>query len=394
MNSFLAKNYNRRKIAFKKGKGSFLYATNGKKYLDFVQGIAVNSLGHANPYLVRAIKKQANKVWHVSNAFIIPEGETLAKRLTQKTFADYVIFQNSGTEATEAAIKVARKYFYSKGKRNKNRILCIKNSFHGRTIAAIFASGSRKMTEGFGPKVPGFDHIEFRKFKPRFPNIRSKIKKNTAAIMVETIMGEGGIKPIPDKCLKYLRKICNEKKILLILDEVQCGIGRSGDFFAFEKSKVKPDIVPIAKGIGGGFPLGAVLMTKKVAKSMGPGSHGSTFGGNPLAMSVGNAVLDQITKKGFLNNLKKISKYFHNELNQIKKDFPKLIKEVRGVGLLIGLQLFNNQKKFIQKLEDNKLLTIKAAENVIRILPPLNVKKNEIDISLKIIRKVCKEIKI
>ncbi len=391
--SSLAKNYSRRKIAFKRGNGSFLYATNGKKYLDFVQGIAVNSLGHANPHLIRAINKQAKKVWHVSNAFIIPEGERLAKRLTQKTFAENVIFQNSGTEATEAAIKVARRYFYSKGKPYKNRILCIKNSFHGRTIAAIFASGSKKMTEGFGPKVPGFDHIEFRKFKPRFPNIRSKIKKNTAAIMVETIMGEAGIKPIPDKCLKYLRKICNEKKILLILDEVQCGIGRSGDFFAFEGSKIKPDIVPIAKGIGGGFPLGAVLMTKKVAKSMSPGSHGSTFGGNPLAMSIGNAVLDQIFKKGFLKSIKKISKYFFNELNKVKNDYPKLIKEVRGIGLLIGLQLFNDQKKFIQKLENNKLLTIRAAENVVRILPPLNVKKSEINLAVKIIRKVCKECK-
>ena len=391
--SALAKNYNRRKIAFKRGKGSFLYATNGKKYLDFVQGIAVNSLGHANPYLIRAINKQAKKVWHVSNAFIIPEGEKLAKRLTQKTFADYVIFQNSGTEATEAAIKVARKYFYLKGKINKNRILCIKNSFHGRTIAAIFASGSKKMTEGFGPKVPGFDHIEFRKFKPRFPNIRRKIKKNTAAIMVETIMGEGGIKSIPDKCLKYLRKICNEKKILLILDEVQCGIGRSGDFFAFEKSKVKPDIVPIAKGIGGGFPLGAVLMTKKVAKSMSPGSHGSTFGGNPLAMTVGNAVLDQIFNKGFLKNVKKISKYFYIELNKLKKDYPNIIKEIRGKGLLIGIQLHFDQTEFIRSLEKNNLLTIRAAENVIRILPPLNVKKKEIDLAIKIIKKVCTDYK-
>ncbi len=391
--SALAKNYNRRKIAFKKGRGSFLYSKNGKKYLDFVQGIAVNSLGHSNPNLIKAINKQAKKVWHVSNAFIIPEGERLAKRLTQKTFADYVLFQNSGTEATEAAIKAARRYFYSIGKPNKNRILCVKNAFHGRTIAAIFASGSKKMTEGFGPKVPGFDHIEFRKFKPRFPNIRNKIKKNTAAIMVETIMGEGGIKPIPGTCLKYLRKICNEKKILLILDEVQCGIGRTGDFFAFEGSKVKPDIVPIAKGIGGGFPLGAVLMTKKVAKSMIPGSHGSTFGGNPLAMSIGNAVLDQIFKKTFLKNVKKISKYFYQELIQIKIDYPKIIEEVRGVGLLIGLKLFIDQKKFIQKLEDNKLLTIKAAENVVRILPPLNVKKSEIDLAIKIIKKVCKEYK-
>ncbi len=391
--SSLAKNYNRRKISFKSGKGSYLFATNGKKYLDFVQGIAVNSLGHSNPGLIKAIFTQSKKVWHVSNSFIIPEGEKLAKRLTKKTFADYVIFQNSGTEATEAAIKVARRYFYSIGKPKKNRILCIKNSFHGRTIAAIYASGSKKMTEGFGPKVPGFDHIEFRNFKPRFPNLRGKIKRDTAAIMVETVMGEGGIKSIPDKCLKYLRKICNEKKILLILDEVQCGIGRSGYFFAFEKSKVKPDIVPIAKGIGGGFPIGAVLMTKKVAKGMTPGSHGSTFGGNPLAMSVGNAVLDQIFKKGFLSNVKKLSYYFHSELNEIQKKFPKIIKEVRGTGYLIGLQLFFDQTKFIQKLMDNKLLTIRAAENVIRILPPLNVKKKEIDQAIKIIKKVCKEFK-
>ena len=391
--SYLAKNYNRKKISFVRGKGSYLYTANGIKYLDFVQGIAVNCLGHANPKLVKTIKNQSKKLWHVSNAFQIPEGEKLAKKLCQKTFANYVMFQNSGAEATEAAIKVARRYFYTIGKPNKNRILCIKNSFHGRTIAAIFASGSKKMTEGFGPKVPGFDHIEFRKFKPRFPNIRSKIKKNTAAIMVETIMGEGGIKPIPDKCLKYLRKICNEKKILLILDEVQCGIGRSGDFFAFEKSKVKPDIVPIAKGIGGGFPLGAVLMTKKVAKSMSPGSHGSTFGGNPLAMTVGNAVIDQIFNKGFLKNVKKISKYFHIELNKLKKDYPNIIKEIRGKGLLIGIQLHFDQTKFIKSLEKNYLLTIRAADYVIRVLPPLNVKKNEIDLALKIIKKVCREYK-
>jgi len=388
--SALAKNYNRRNIAFRRGKGSILYATNGKKYLDFVQGIAVNSLGHANPYLIRAINNQVKKVWHVSNAFIIPEGEKLAKRLTQKTFADNVIFQNSGTEATEAAIKVARRYFYSKGEPNKNRILCVKNSFHGRTIAAIFASGSKKMTEGFGPKVSGFDHFRFGDHK----SLKKAITNKTAAIMVEPVMGEGGIKVIPDWCLRELRKICNKKKILLILDEVQCGIGRTGKFFAFEYSGVKPDIVPIAKGIGGGFPIGAVLMTKKVASVMVPGTHGSTFGGNPIAMNVGNAVLDQIFKKGFLKNVQKTSKYFHSELNKIKKDYPKLIKEVRGVGLLIGLQLFIDQSKFIQKLQDNKLLTIRAGENVVRILPPLNVKKLEIDLSIKIIRKVCKEFKL
>ena len=385
--TFLANNYNRKKISFKKGTGSYLVTTNGKKYLDFCSGIAVNSLGHANPRLVKALYKQAQKVWHVSNAFTIPEGETLAKKLVKKTFADSVIFQNSGTEATEVAIKVARRYFYSIGKPKKNRILCVKNSFHGRTIAAIFASGSKKMTEGFGPKVSGFDHFTFGDHN----SLKKKITKNTAAIMVETIMGEGGIKVIPDWCLRDLRKLCNKKKILLILDEVQCGIGRSGDFFAFENSKVKPDIVPIAKGIGGGFPIGAVLMNKKVSKAMVPGTHGSTFGGNPLAMSVGNEVMDIISNKKFLNNVKNLSKYFLKNLNTIKDKYPNIIKQIRGKGLLIGIQLHKDQNLFIKKLMDKKLLTIKAAENVIRVLPPLNVKKSEIDIALKVINKVCSE---
>ena len=391
--SYLAKNYSRKKISFKSGKGSYLYSTDNKKYLDFVQGIAVNSLGHAHPKLVKAIKNQSKKLWHVSNAFQIPEGEKLAKKLCQKTFADYVMFQNSGAEATEAAIKVARRYFYSIGKPNKNRIICIKNSFHSRTLAAIFASGSKKMTEGFGPKVPGFDHIQFRNSKPRFLNIKNKIKKNTAAIMVETILGEGGIKTIPDKCLKYLRKICNKKKILLIVDEVQSGISRSGDFFAFEQSKIKPDIVPIAKGIGGGFPIGAVLMTKKVAAGMIPGTHGSTFGGNPLAMAVGNAVMDIVSSKKFLENIKKSSKYFFLKLNNLKRKYPNIIKEIRGRGLLIGIQLHRDQVEFIKKLMDNRLLTIRASENVVRILPPLNVKINELNLALKIIDKVCSELK-
>ena len=386
--SYLAKNYNRKKISFKYGKGSFLYSTNGKKYLDFVQGIAVNSLGHAHPKLVNAINKQSKKLWHVSNAFQIPEGEKLAKKLAKKTFADYIMFQNSGAEATEAAIKVARRYFYSIGKPKKNRILCVKNSFHGRTLAAIYASGSKKMTEGFGPKVTGFDHFNFADHK----SLKKKITKNTAAIMVETIMGEGGIKVIPDWCLRELRKICNKKNILLILDEVQCGIGRSGDFFAFEKSKVKPDIVPIAKGIGGGFPIGAVLMNKKVASGMTAGTHGSTFGGNPLAMTVGNSVMDIISNKKFLKNVKRISEHFLSNLNKIKDEYPNIIKEIRGRGLLIGIQLKIDQAKFIKMLMENNLLTIRAAENVVRILPPLNVKKNEINQSLKIIKKVCSEL--
>ena len=385
--SNLVKNYNRKKISFIKGKGSYLFSKDGKKYLDFVQGIAVNSLGHANSKLIQSLNNQAKKVWHVSNAFIIPEGELLAKKLAKKTFADYVMFQNSGAEATEAAIKCARRYFYSIGKPQKNRILCVKNSFHGRTIAAIHASGSKKMTEGFGPKVNGFDHFIFGDHK----SFKKKITKNTAAIMVETIMGEGGIKVIPDWCLRELRKICDKKGILLILDEVQCGIGRTGDFFAFEKSKVKPDIVPIAKGIGGGFPIGAVLMNKKVASAMTAGTHGTTFGGNPLAMSVGNKVFDIISNKKFLNSIKKNSQYFHKKLSNLKNKYSKIIDEIRGRGFLIGIKLKVDQTTFIKKLMDNKLLTIRAAENVVRVLPPLNVSKKEIDEAISIIEKVCKK---
>ena len=381
--------YNRKKISFKKGEGCYLYSTSGKKYLDFIQGIAVNCLGHSNKKLIKAINDQSKKVWHVSNAFVIPEQERLAKRLAQSTFADYVAFQNSGAEATEAAIKFARRYFYSIGQPKKNRILCVNGSFHGRTLATVFASNNKKAMEGFYPKVDGFDHFNFGDHK----SLKKSINRRTAAIMVETILGEGGIKVIPDFCLKGLRKICNEKKILLILDEVQCGIGRTGKFFAFEHANIKPDIVPIAKGIGGGFPIGACLVNKKVASGMAPGTHGTTFGGNPLAMSVGNAVLDVVLAKNFLKNVENISKYFHLELKKIQDEYPKVINEVRGVGLLVGLKISVDQTTFIKKLIDNKLLVIRAAENVIRLLPPLNVKKQEIDLAIAILKKVCKNYK-
>jgi len=384
---YLASNYNRRKIAFKKGKGSFLFSVDGKKYLDFLSGIAVNTLGHSNPKLIKALNVQAKKVWHVSNSFQIPEGENLAKKLANRTFAEKVIFVNSGAEANETAIKIARRYFYSIGKPYKNRILCIKNSFHGRTLANIFASGSKKMTEGFGPKVTGFDHFKYGDLK----SLKSKISKKTAAIFFETAMGESGIKVHTNKFLKNVRKICNDKKILLILDEVQCGIGRSGKFFAYEYAKVTPDIVPIAKGIGGGFPLGAVLMTKEVSKCMIPGTHGSTYGGNPLAMAIGNTIMNEVFKRGFLLNVRNNSKYFLKQLNLIKNKYPKIIKEIRGIGLLIGIQVNVDLGIFINKLTKNKLLTIRAAENVVRILPPLNVKKKEIDLALKIINNVCAE---
>jgi len=379
--------YARKNISFSKGKGCYLYDLKGKKYLDFVSGIAVNSLGHCHQHLVKIIREQAKKLWHVSNAFIIPEQEKLARRLTNHTFADFVCFQNSGSEATEASIKIARKYFHTIGKPNKKRIITFKGAFHGRTIAALFAANNPKHVKGFDPKVDGFDQVPFADHE----SLKKAITNNTAAIMVETIQGEGGIKEIPDYCLKGLRDLCDEKNLLLILDEVQCGIGRTGDFFAFEKSGIIPDIVPIAKGIGGGFPLGACLLTKKVSVGMTPGTHGSTFGGNPLAMAVGNGVLDVILRGGFLKNVKKISKYFDKKLNFLKEKYPKIILEVRGRGLLKGLKLSIDNAKFIEALMRHKMLVVKAEEQVIRLFPALIVSKKEIDEAISKIELVCKE---
>ena len=379
--------YARKNISFTKGKGSYLFAKNGDKYLDFVQGIGVNVLGHCHENLVKTIKEQSEKLWHVSNAFIIPEQEKLAKRLTDNTFADFVCFQNSGTEATEASIKIARKYFHKIGKPEKNRIVTFQGAFHGRTLAALFAANNAKHTEGFGPKVEGFDQVPFADHEV----LKKVINKNTAAIMVETIMGEGGIKVVPDVCLKGLKDICNEHDLLLILDEVQCGIGRTGHFFAFEKSGVVPDIVPIAKGIGGGFPLGACLVTKKVSVGMTPGTHGSTFGGNPLAMSIGNAVLDIIFGKNFLENVKQKGRYFDQGLNKMKDKYPEIIGEIRGVGLIKGLKMLVDNTEFIAILMKHKMLAIKAEENVVRLFPPLIVNTKEIDEAISMIDKACKE---
>ena len=377
--------YARRNISFKEGKGCYLFSDNGEKYLDFVQGIAVNVLGHCHEHLVNAIKQQSSKLWHVSNVFVIPEQEKLAKKLTENTFADFVCFQNSGSEATEASIKIARKYFHKIGKPEKNRIITTKGSFHGRTLAALFAANNPKHTEGFGPKVEGFDQVPFADHEA----IKKAINKNTAAIMIETIMGEGGIKVVPDFCTKGLRDICDEQGILLILDEVQSGIGRTGNFFAFESSGISPDIVPIAKGIGGGFPLGACLVSKKVSVGMTPGTHGSTFGGNPLAMSVGNAVLDVVLEKDFLKQVREKSKYFYDGLSNLKKNYPKIISEVRGVGFMLGLKLLPDNNEFLERLMDNKMLAVKASENVIRLFPPLTVEKKEIDEALNKLEKTC-----
>ena len=377
--------YARRNISFKEGKGCYLFSDNGEKYLDFVQGIAVNVLGHCHEHLVKTIKEQSSRLWHVSNVFVIPEQEKLAKKLTANTFADFVCFQNSGSEATEASIKIARKYFHKIGKPEKNRIITFEGAFHGRTLAALFAANNPKHTEGFGPKVEGFDQVPFADHEA----VKKAINKNTAAIMIETIMGEGGIKVVPDFCLKGLREICDEKEILLILDEVQSGIGRTGNFFAFESSGISPDIVPIAKGIGGGFPLGACLVSKKVSVGMTPGTHGSTFGGNPLAMSVGNAVLDVVLEKDFLKQAREKSKYFYDGLSNLKKNYPKIISEVRGVGFMLGLKLLPDSNEFLERLMENKMLAVKASENVIRLLPPLTVQKKEIDEALNKLEKTC-----
>jgi acetylornithine/N-succinyldiaminopimelate aminotransferase len=378
--------YARKPISFVKGRGSYLYTEKGEKYLDFVQGIGTNILGHCHKHLVKTIQAQSKKLWHVSNAFIINEQEKLAKRLTNNTFADFVCFQNSGTEATEASIKITRKYFHQIGKPEKNRIITFQGAFHGRTLAALFAANNPKHTEGFGPNVEGFDQVPFADHEA----VKKAINKNTAAIMIETIMGEGGIKVVPDFCIKGLRELCDEHGILLILDEVQCAY-RTGNFFAFEKSEITPDIVPIAKGIGGGFPLGACLVTKKVSIGMTAGTHGSTFGGNPLAMAVGNAVLDILFEKNFLKNVKKKGEYFDQSLSKIKKKYPKIITEVRGAGLIKGIKISVDITKFIDRLMKNKMLTVKASENVVRLFPPLVVSNKELDEAITKIGKVCQE---
>ncbi len=388
MQSSILATYKRSNLFFVRGKGSYLITKNGKKYLDFTSGIAVNSLGHCNPELIKVLQNQSKKIWHVSNAFKISEQEKLAKELVKLTFADKVFFCNSGAESVEAAIKIARAYHQIKKRKKKFKIITIKGSFHGRTLATISASGKKKLTDGFKPLVDGFNQVEFGEH-----NLFEKIIDNqTAAIMVEPILGEGGIKVIPNQCLEGLREICDKKKILLIFDEVQCGIGRTGKFFSYQWSKIKPDILATAKGIGGGFPIGACLVTEKVSKGMKLGSHGSTFGGNPLACAVASKVIDIVSKKDFLDGINKKANFFINNLESIKNTYSHLIDEIRGKGLLLGIKTKINNSIFIEKLINNGLLVVGASENVIRILPPLNVTNKDLKIALKIIEKTCKDI--
>ena len=388
MQSSILPTYKRSNLSFVKGKGSYLITKNGKKYLDFASGIAVNSLGHCNSELIKVLNNQSKKMWHISNAFQIPEQEELAKKLVKLTFADKVFFCNSGAESVEAAIKIARAYHQIKRKKNKFKIITIKGSFHGRTLATISASGQKKMIDGFKPLLDGFVQVEFGDHE----SIEKAVDNKTAAIMVEPILGEGGIKIIPNQCLEGLRKLCNKKKILLIFDEVQCGIGRTGKFFSYQWSKIEPDILATAKGMGGGFPIGACLVTDKVSKGMKFGSHGSTFGGNPLACSVAKRVIEIISEKKFLNDLNQKATFFVNKLEAIKNTYNHLIGEIRGRGFLLGIKIKINNSIFIEKLRNNGLLSVGANENIIRILPPLNVTNKDLKIALKIIEKTCIDI--
>ncbi len=377
--------YPRSNLTFEYGQGSYLYESSGDQYLDFGSGIAVNSLGYGNEYLNEKLMEQANKLWHVSNVYQIPEQERLAKRLCENCFADYVFFCNSGAESIEAAIKIARRYFYiTENSKQKNEIITFSGSFHGRTLGALAAGGSDKL-EGFNTEMPGFTQLKFGDHDA----LKKSISDKTAAILVEPIQGEGGVSSLPKECLNALRRLCDDNNILLIFDEVQCGFYRSGKMFAYQWSDVEPDIMTTAKAIANGFPLGATMTSKKIGDVMGYGTHGSTYGGNPLAVAVGNAVLDLMQKDNFKSNLEKVSTYLIEGLREISLKYPKSISEIRGKGLILGLKCLKDNITFVEELRKQKMLSIKAGDNVVRLLPPLTLSINECDEALKKIENVC-----
>ena len=379
--------YPRSNLEFSHGQGSYLYEKSGEKFLDFGTGIAVNSLGYSHPYINSKLNEQAEKLWHLSNVYKIPEQELLAKRLCDLCFADYVFFCNSGTEAVEASIKIARRYFYNPdATKNKTEILSFSGSFHGRTIGSLAAGGPDKLST-FNTNVNDFNLLEFGDHD----SLQNSINKNTAAIIIEPIQGEGGIREVPSQCLQGLRKICDEKDILLIFDEVQCGMGRTGKMFAHEWSGVSPDIMTIAKAIGNGFPLGACLTSKKVGDKMEFGSHGSTFGGNPLACSVGNAVLDIMTEENFFNKISQVAEKLRSELEKLPTEFPNIIETIKGRGFILGLKCKVNNQEFVEKARTNKILTVKASDNIVRLLPPINLSIEECHEAIEKLRQTCDE---
>ena len=372
--SALLPTYARAPLAFERGEGAWLVSREGERYLDFGAGIAVNALGHAHPHLVAALTEQAGKLWHTSNLFEIPEGERLGRRLVDATFADVAFFANSGAEANEAAIKMARKYHAAGGNPERFRVVTFEGAFHGRTLATIAAGGQQKYIDGFGPKVDGFDQVPTGDFEA----LEAAIGPETAALMIEPIQGEGGVRVIPHEHLRRLRALCDERGLLLIMDEVQTGVGRTGKLFAHEWSGIAPDIMSAAKGIGGGFPLGVCLATAEAARGMTAGTHGTTFGGNPLAMAVGNAVLDVVLAPGFLDHVARVGLLLKQKLAALRDRHPNVIQEIRGEGLMLGLKLGVTNTEFAAAARGEHLLVIPAGDNVVRLLPPLIVTDGDV----------------
>jgi len=366
--------YSRAPLTFVSGEGSWLTEADGRRFLDLGAGIAVNALGHAHPALVAALTEQAQKLWHVSNLYNIPAQQQLADALVEKTFADTVFFTNSGTESCELAVKMARKYWYDRGAPDRTEIIAFSGAFHGRSSAGIAAAGSEKMTKGFGPLLPGFTHLEFGDHDA----LTAAVSDETAAILVEPVQGEGGIRSVPDHCLRGLRDLCDEHGVLLILDEVQCGMGRTGKLFAHEWAGITPDIMMVAKGIGGGFPLGAVLATEKAASGMTAGTHGSTYGGNPLACAVGAAVMEILGDDGFLAEVNRKAGLVRQKLEGLVAAHPDVFEGVRGMGLMLGLKCKVPNTDVVKAGYGAHVLTVPAADNVIRLLPPLNISDDEL----------------
>lgn len=371
--------YNRAPLNFVKGEGSWLFEADGRRFLDFGSGIAVNVLGHAHPKLTEALTEQAQKLWHVSNLYEIPQQQALADKLVAHSFADTVFFTNSGTEACELAVKMARKYWYDKGQEDRTEIITFSGAFHGRSTAAIAAAGSEKMVKGFGPVLGGFTHLDWGDHDA----LKAAVSEKTAAVMIEPVQGEGGIRSLPDQCLKGLRALCDETGALLILDEVQCGVGRTGKLFAHEWAGITPDIMMVAKGIGGGFPLGAVLASEEAASGMTAGTHGSTYGGNPLGCAVGKAVMDIVAEEGFLEEVNRRAGQFRQSLEGLVAAHPDVFEELRGTGLMLGLKCKGANSELVQACYDAGLITVPAADNVIRLLPALNITEEDIAEAMK-----------
>jgi acetylornithine/N-succinyldiaminopimelate aminotransferase len=383
----LMSTYARQDLAFERGEGSYLFTADGRRYLDFGSGIAVTSLGHAHPHLVQAVQAQAAKLWHTSNLFRIPEQERLAQRLVDHSFADKAFFCNSGAEANEGAVKCARKYFAVSGKPEKFRIITFEGAFHGRTLAMLAATNNAKYLDGFGPKVEGFDQVEFS-----LKAAKAAITPETAAIMIEPIQGESGIRSVPTEMLRGLRQLCDEHDLLLILDEVQTGMGRTGKLFAYEWSGITPDIISLAKGLGGGFPVGAVLATAEAAKGMTPGTHGTTFGGNIMSMTAGNAVLDVMLEPGFFDGVQKRSSYFMQQLVMLKDRYPEVIEDVRGQGFLMAVKTKIPNTEFQATLRDEHMLGVLAGDNTLRLIPPLTVPEKDIVDGIRRLEAACQKL--